>query len=98
MNNELISANAACPVTVRSVGTVLAPIPTRKLAYGKFEKLSSTEGIVEIEYPNTDIFSCFRVTIGRNAVDLFGAAYAFATARASDHGYELETLLTMDIR
>jgi hypothetical protein len=95
MNSELITAKSACPKTIRSFGIPCDPAPVRKLAYGKFEKLSRTECIVEIDYPNADIFSCFRVMVGYNAPSLFDSAYALATARAAEHGYELATLSTI---
>jgi hypothetical protein len=96
MNNELITAKSVCPETVRSSGIVQDPAPVRKLAYGKFERLSRTEAIVEIDYPYADIFSCFRVTVGRNAKSLFDSAYVLACARAAEHGYALETLSTIE--
>lgn len=66
--------------------------PVRRLAWATFEPLSVREAIVAITYVGSDLFSVFRVEIGRNAPSarLYERAYALAASAADVHGYELD--------
>lgn len=77
-----------CPATERSIGIAQVHVPVRKLAQATLERVSNIEGIVEINYPGANIFSCFRVAVGRQG-NLYESAYVLAEARAKEHGYEL---------